>query len=143
MVLARHELFHAALSSEAMRGHELDVEELTISRRGRLIAFGGELDLATSRQVRDRLNGAIDDGVRRMVIDLERTEFLDSTALAAIVGANNRLGGSGRLALVTPGGYVMLVLRAAGLDHVLPCFETREEAVAFVRGAGRRGQPQT
>jgi anti-sigma B factor antagonist len=51
------------------------------------IAPIGELDLATVGQLQSELGGLIDAGFARVVIDLRGVEFLDSSALHALLTA--------------------------------------------------------
>jgi anti-sigma B factor antagonist len=99
-----------------------------------VLTVAGELDVATAPQLRDRLNAAIDADRRQLVVDLSDVTFVDSLSLAAIVGAQNRLGGVGQLAIVAQHPYVLLIFEAGGLDSVLELFSTRDEAVAYVQG---------
>jgi anti-sigma B factor antagonist len=93
------------------------------------IAIRGELDVATSPALRERVAALIDDGVRLLVLDLRAVSFMDSTALAIFIQADRRLGDDGRVALVASGdSQVRLVLEVAGLTRVLALVETLEEA---------------
>ncbi len=64
----------------------LDVDDKTATVR-----FGGELDLDAAPQMRARLDEAFtSDGVAEILVDLTDTEFVDSTALGALMAAHNR-----------------------------------------------------
>jgi anti-sigma B factor antagonist len=54
------------------------------------LAPKGELDLATVEQLQRELDEVIDAGLPRIVIDLRGVEFLDSTALHALIAAHTR-----------------------------------------------------
>jgi anti-anti-sigma factor len=45
----------------------------------------GELDMSTVPIVDERLHRALDDGARRLLVDLRGLEFMDSTALTLLV----------------------------------------------------------
>jgi anti-sigma B factor antagonist len=100
---------------------------------GALIVARGELDVQSVPELRARLAEALDAGSTRVVIDLAEVSFIDSLSLSALVGAQRKLGDSGRLAVVAVHEYVRLILQATGLEQVLDVFATREEAVAFVQ----------
>ena len=108
------------------------ITEQPLAPGGLVIRASGELDIATAPGLRDRLNGAIESGVTRMVIDLCDVTFIDSLSLASIVGAQTRLAGRGRLAVAACHPYVLLILQAGGLDSVLSLFESYEQAADFV-----------
>jgi anti-sigma B factor antagonist len=54
------------------------------------VAPTGELDLATVEQLQHNLDELINAGYTRIVIDLRGVEFLDSTALHALIAAHTR-----------------------------------------------------
>ena len=100
---------------------------------GVVITVRGELDIATAPQLRERMSAAIDEGVRRVVIDLRPLDFLDSVAVASMLHARRQLGDAGRLAVVVaPDSYIRMVFEIAGLPDCLDVVETRDEAVALV-----------
>ena len=73
----------------------------------------------------------MNDGNLRIVADLERVEFMDSTGLGVLVGALRRLKErDGTLALACPQGPVLRVLDVTGLSKVFPVHETVDEATA-------------
>ncbi|MDP9294788.1 MAG: STAS domain-containing protein [Actinomycetota bacterium] len=113
--------------------HAFQLAEETLEPCGLVLAISGELDIATAPGLRERLDAAIDSGVKRLVLDLSGVSFLDSVALAVIVNANRRLGDEGRMiVIVEPQTYVMLVFECSGLPRVLELAETREEAIAWL-----------
>lgn len=102
---------------------------------GLAFTVSGELDLATTPDLRERLGAALDSGATRIVVDLREVTFMDSIGLAAIVHARSRLRADGRLALVVaPDSYAQLVLEIAGMPRALAIFAEREEAVEHVLG---------
>jgi anti-sigma B factor antagonist len=44
----------------------------------------GELDMASVPALEDRLQAALEDGARRVVVDLRELEFMDSTGLTLL-----------------------------------------------------------
>jgi anti-sigma B factor antagonist len=60
-----------------------------------ILAPHGELDLATYTQLRDRINELLSAGRTNLVMDLSATEFLDSTALGALIGGRRRAYAAG------------------------------------------------
>jgi anti-sigma B factor antagonist len=99
---------------------------------GALIVARGELDIQSVPELRARLAEVLDAGQTRVVVDLAEVSFIDSLSLSALVGAQRKLGDTGRLAVVAVHEYVRLILQATGLEQVLDVFATRDEAVAFV-----------
>ena len=86
-----------------------------------VVAASGDIDIATSPHLRDRLNAAVDDGFGDVVIDLRDIRFMDSTGIAVLLGANKQLRDGGRqLVLRDPSEPVRRVLEMLSLDTVLP-----------------------
>jgi anti-sigma B factor antagonist len=106
----------------------------------RLLEVHGELDLSTALQLEGPLDDATQDPAAAVLIDLAGCQFIDSTGIALIVRAWQRVdaaaanGGKGGLVLCCQNEQVRRVLEVTGLEHSLRVFETREEAVAALRG---------
>jgi anti-sigma B factor antagonist len=98
-----------------------------------VLAAGGDIDYASTPQLRERIAEHIDAGKRRLVIDLNEVTFIDSTAIGVLIGALVRLqdAGSGSVAVVCAeeNRKVLRIFEIAGVDNVLPLYHTREDAV--------------
>lgn len=93
-----------------------------ISIAGRLTASGAPL-------LRNAVDDLVDEGTARIVVDLEQTEFVDSSGLGALIGGLKRArvaGGDLRIAAVPEA--VQTVLRLTNLDRVLSLHPTPETA---------------
>jgi anti-anti-sigma factor len=97
------------------------------------ISVHGELDLSTAPDLEGPLNEALENGKGSLLIDLSRCEFIDSTGIALIVRAWQRLdnGENGRaLVLCSQNDQVRRVLEITGLELSIPVHLTRDEAIA-------------
>jgi anti-sigma B factor antagonist len=111
--------------------------ELSLSTRtvaGHMVLeVGGEIDVYTAPQLRERLVSMVDGGARHVVVDLGRVEFLDSTGLGVLVGALKRLRGvGGELSLVCNQERLLKIFRITGLDRVFTLYPTVEGATAVL-----------
>ena len=82
----------------------------------------------------------IEDGKKRLVVDLSKATFIDSTTLGVLVGGVKRLrptGGS--LSLVCTDQNISKIFEITGLDRVFPIYASREEALRSV--AAGEGAP--
>lgn len=99
----------------------------------RTISVQGELDLSTAPDLENPLEKALESGEGSLLIDLSRCEFIDSTGIALIVRAWQRLTGDGSdrdLVLCSQNDQVRRVLEITGLELSIPVHQTRDEALA-------------
>jgi anti-anti-sigma factor len=100
-----------------------------------VVAPAGEFDISTVDILRAACLEALDDA-DRLVIDLSGTEFLDSLALGAIVGAGRRAREAGGwVRLVAPQPVVRKALRITEIDTVLGLYDTVDQALSHTEGA--------
>ena len=79
-------------------------------------AIFGDLDLAAEARVRRELLEILDGRPRSLVIDLEGTEFIDSTGLRVLLSCRNRAVDYGtHLSLANLGPAVTRTLQVANL----------------------------
>jgi anti-sigma B factor antagonist len=92
---------------------------LGVSRDGNavIVHLGGELDLYNAEAVRGALFEYTADGLDRLVVDLSRVEFLDSTTLGVLVETRSRLTDGRTLVLAAPGLEARRALEVSGLDR--------------------------
>ncbi|MBA3865432.1 MAG: STAS domain-containing protein [Solirubrobacterales bacterium] len=102
----------------------------------RVIAIRGELDLSTAADLEAPLEDAVAAGDSSVLIDLTGCEFIDSTGIALIVRAWQRLDGAdgnGRLVICCPNEQVRRVLEITGLNLSIPIHDSRDESLAALR----------
>lgn len=102
-----------------------------------MISVQGELDLSTAPELERPLDGVLERGDEAVLIDLGNCEFIDSTGIALLVHAWQRLEseGNGRnLAICSDNDQVRRVLEITGLEVSISVHETREQALASLRG---------
>lgn len=105
-----------------------------------VVAVRGELDLSTASDLEGPLDAAVASGDSQVLVDLSECEFIDSTGIALIVRAWQRLDrdgpgeGGGRLTVCSDNEQVCRVLDVTGLELSIPIHRSRDEALAFLRG---------
>jgi anti-sigma B factor antagonist len=103
-----------------------------------VLELRGEFDLDTVPQIdrflRRRLGPLYHQ--QHLVIDLERTTFVDSSFVAFLVRlVNDQRAKRKELVLARPHGQVRRVVALVGLHNIVPVFESVDEAVgALVSG---------
>ena len=89
------------------------VEAVERRTGGLVVRLAGELDLYNVGEVSVALAQAANQAPERLVVDLGEVDFVDSTALAALVEA--RRGLATQLLLAAPGPDVRRALEVSGL----------------------------
>ena len=116
-------------------------EALTIRvRRDRgyaIVAVAGEVDIATVTRLRESLFELAASG-RTLVVDLDQVSFIDSSGLAALVGAARRAAAHGAsLQVVCDRPRTRQLFRLTGLDSQIPLARTLDRALESLAGAVR------
>jgi anti-anti-sigma factor len=85
-----------------------------------VLRVAGEIDMATAEQFRTALTGAMGEGARQVVVDLERVDFLSSEGLGCLGGAARSAAAAGTTLYVTaPGRMVRRAIEVTGLAEAL------------------------
>ncbi len=106
----------------------------------RIVVVRGELDLSTASDLEAPLEDAISSADASVLIDLSECEFIDSTGIALIVRAWQRLDqaaggeGNGRVVICSDNDQVRRVLEITGIELSIPIHSTKAEALAALRG---------
>ncbi len=104
----------------------------------RVVSVRGELDLGTAPELEGPLAEAIGAN-EPLLIDLSECEFIDSTGIAMIVRAWQQLtdgvSGDGRVVICSANEQVRRVLEITGLEVSIPVHDSRDAALAALRGA--------
>jgi anti-sigma B factor antagonist len=113
---------------------ELSLATRTVADHA-VLSVGGEVDVYTAPQLRERLFELIDGGGRKVVVDLGRVDFLDSTGLGVLVGALRRLrAAGGSFGLVCDKEPLLKIFRITALDQVFPIYSSVDAATAADAG---------
>jgi anti-sigma B factor antagonist len=101
-----------------------------------VIAVEGDADMSTAVKFNESFVDAARSGLRGVVADLSDVEYIDSSMLNALVVGHRRMArDAGRFAVVSRSEHIGRVLDATGLRQLLTVFDSRDAAVAHVRGA--------
>ena len=114
-----------------------------------VVSVQGELDVVSKQRFDDCLSEAAAES-DRVVLDLSRVDFMDTTALAVIVGHWRRLVATGGTFRLAGARYrYVKALWITGLADRLPMYDTVDEAVADDGsgaedgpGASQPGEPE-
>ena len=95
-----------------------------------VLTVEGEVDIATAPKLREKLVELAAGGATRVVVDLEKVEFLDSTGLGVLIGGMKRLRSTdGDLTLVCTQPRILRVFEITGLNRAFTIHDTIDKAV--------------
>jgi anti-anti-sigma factor len=114
-----------------------EVTSETLEGGIRAFTVRGELDMSTAPELERPLEEALAESGASIMLDLSACEFIDSTGIALIVRAWQRLekdGGDGRLVLCCNNHQVRRLLKITGVESSISMHEQRDAALAELRG---------
>jgi anti-sigma B factor antagonist len=112
------------------------IKDQEIDDQTHVIELGGEIDLYTAPEFKERMVELIEAGKKRIVVDLSEATFIDSTTLGVLVGGVKRLRpAGGSLALVCTDENIAKIFEITGLDRVFPIHASRDDALSAVSSA--------
>lgn len=109
--------------------------ELSVTTRDEgpftIVEVGGEVDVYTAPRLREAVVSAIDAGNVRLVVDVEKVDFLDSTGVGVLVGALKKVRSEGgTLDIVCTQPRLLKIFDITGLDKVFGLHASVADAVA-------------
>jgi anti-sigma B factor antagonist len=109
---------------------EFAIEGSRISDDTHIVTVSGEVDLFTAPEFKHCVMVAIAAGAKRLVVDLTKTSFIDSSSLGVLIGAHRRLtANGGRLVVVCTREAIVKTFRITGLDSVFALVDSVEAAL--------------
>jgi anti-sigma B factor antagonist len=99
--------------------------------RSNVLPLDGEIDLHISPNVAESLRAIIRKRPKRLVIDLARVSYIDSSGLAVLIEAMQNVEAyGGKFALAGLGESVRTIFEIAKLDQVFRIFPDVDAALA-------------
>jgi ABC-type transporter Mla MlaB component len=128
-------------SGDGLRKHPvLGVEEVGTAV---VVRLGGELDLYNAAQVGMALADACAQAPERLVVDLEKVEFIDSTALGVLIETRTKLDNRAASSSQRPASRRGVRSRSPGSTSSSPCttpcrrrWSRRSSCYSAAAGAG-------
>jgi anti-sigma B factor antagonist len=104
----------------------------------------GHLDAFTAARLRDACTRVLRAGHHRLLLDLERVTFIDSSGLGVLVGTLRRARGlGGDVQLVCPSRHVHRIFKLTGMGKMFTIHPSREAALGGPAPASPQATPQT
>lgn len=95
----------------------------------RINVLAERIDAACAIQFKDRMRELCGEEPARVILDLQRVDFLDSSGLGAVVAAMKYLGKDRRLELAGLTEKVSKVFRLTRMDSVFTIHQSAETAM--------------
>src|SRR5512142_1132029 len=96
-----------------------------------VVTVEGEIDIYTAPRLRELLIDLAGKGTCRLVVNLDKVGFLDSTGLGVLVGGLKRVRAhDGSLDLVCTQERILKIFRITGLTKVFGIHNTVDDAIA-------------
>jgi anti-sigma B factor antagonist len=92
------------------------------------------LDAAAAPAFKTSLEANVTGSPRRVVVDMEAVQFLDSTGLGVLVSLMKMMGEKGGLAIAGAQPAVRRLLQVTQLDKVFRLYDSKAAAMAALRG---------
>ena len=96
----------------------------------KVVEIEGKLNTGASPDAEKFLNGLLEDGATKIILNLEFLDFIASTGLRVILSTGKKLAKvGGKLVICNPNLTVMDVLKMSGFSQMFSVFESEEEAL--------------
>lgn len=110
---------------------------MTIEQAGNAVVrinLDGRLDMQGTQAIDQRFAFATSTKALRLVVDLSRVTFLASIGLRILVAAAKaQAARGGRMAIANPAPMVRQVLETAGIDQLVPLYDSFDSASSALR----------
>jgi anti-sigma B factor antagonist len=95
-----------------------------------IVELEGEVDIYSSPRFKEALSQGIGAGATRILVDLAKVTFIDSTALGVVVGGVKGMRArGGTLDVVCRDENIRRIFEITGLDRILGMYHSRDEAL--------------
>ena len=106
--------------------------EISISESGdvRILSFQGNLDTGTSSEAESQINGLIEAGAQKLLVNFEQLEYISSAGLRVLLATAKKLKpGGGNLKICCLNQTVQEVFDISGFSTILSVTASEEEAL--------------
>jgi anti-sigma B factor antagonist len=105
-------------------GYETPAEDVGV------VVLEGEIDIYSAPEFKEVLVNGIEGGAHKMIVDLSKVTFIDSTALGVLVsGAKRVRPRNGNLDIVCTDENIIRIFEITGLDRIFGIYPSRVEAI--------------
>jgi anti-anti-sigma factor len=96
----------------------------------RILNLEGRLDTNSSTKLEEALMGTIENGAKKILVNMEKLSFISSSGLRILLMAGKKVKSTnGKLVLCSLQDQVKEVFDVAGFTMLFPIFQSREESL--------------
>jgi anti-sigma B factor antagonist len=96
-----------------------------------VVQVDGQLIVGNRHELKELIQGALDSGERRLLVDFSRTGYIDSSGLGALVSVSKRIReAGGELRLAGLNDDLRSLFELTKLDTLFTISETPDQALA-------------
>jgi anti-sigma B factor antagonist len=94
----------------------------------------GDIDAHTCAKLDTAMKGVLDEGVKRVIVDLTDVAYVASRGLGVLIAARKQIEDSGGgLALLNPNDSVTAAIEVLGFDSVFNIVSNEKDAIEAVQ----------
>ena len=95
-----------------------------------IVDVDGEIDVYTVPKFKDQLSKLIEEGEQRILVNLQKVGYMDSSGFGALLGATKRLRpDGGKLGLVGCNQVIGRMLKITRLNTIFDMFDEEDSAL--------------
>jgi anti-sigma B factor antagonist len=106
--------------------------QYSLSEKGNVavIKIGGRLDVETSPEFHKRLKELIDKGMKNVVVNMGKLNFIASSGLGVLIDLNSTLGkNGGKLVLSSMSDKIAKIFNLLGFTNLFETYESDQKAI--------------
>jgi len=109
----------------------LKVTPRRVDENTQALDLEGEVDVYTAPALRQEIMDQVDGGVKHLLVNLSKVEYLDSTGLGILIGGVKRIKEQGgAMRLVGPSPRISRIFEITGLNKIFDVYGTEADALA-------------
>ena len=94
-----------------------------------VLSLIGDLDMWTLPQAKEEISNLLTEKKVKIVLDLEKTNYIDSSGLGFFIGTLKKLkDAGGDLILISLNAYIYGIFQLIQLQHIIKTYDNLEEA---------------
>ncbi len=108
---------------------KLTFDQKTTDKGYVVLSFIGDLDMWTLPNAKERINALVGENKVKIILDLEKMNYIDSSGLGFFIGTLKKLRDKGGdLILINLNAYIYGIFKLIQLQHIINTYDNLDEA---------------